>query len=257
MSFLDDIIDVGSSLWKNLSGSGVAAGIAKATALGYLLKEITESINKDNAKNDTASSSKVDEGVREQVNPDTEHAIPIVYGSAFVGGIVSDAYLTPDNKTMWYCVTICEKTGNLINGTPSVINIDRVYVDGLEVQFNDDGITVDSLIDEDGVVVEDAQGLIKIYLYNNGSASQVFPAGFSGTSVNATSVFPNWTNNHLMSDLVFALIRVDYNKDKGITGLDNFNFKIRNSMTEAGDVLFDYMTNTRYGAGIPPEEINA
>jgi hypothetical protein len=32
-------------------------------------------------------------------------------------------------------------------------------------------------------------------------------------------------------------------------------FVIENSMKLAGDCLYDLMTNTRYGAGINPEEI--
>jgi hypothetical protein len=45
------------------------------------------------------------------------------------------------------------------------------------------------------------------------------------------------------------------NKDKGITGLPNMRFHVTNSMTLPGDCLLDYMTSTRYGAGIPREGI--
>jgi hypothetical protein len=60
-----------------------------------------------------------------------------------------------------------------------------------------------------------------------------------------------------MSDLVFAIIRLDYDAEKNVTGLGNVRFKISNSMTQPGDCLYDYMTNTRYGAGIDPTEIYA
>jgi hypothetical protein len=53
-----------------------------------------------------------------------------------------------------------------------------------------------------------------------------------------------------MSNLVFVIVRVDYNKDKNITGLGDLTFEIKNSMKLPGDCLYDYMTNTRYGAGI-------
>jgi len=55
--------------------------------------------------------------------------------------------------------------------------------------------------------------------------------------------------------MIFALVRVDYNKDKGITGLADIKFKIRNTMTQAGDVYYDYLTNAWYGAGIDPARI--
>jgi hypothetical protein len=58
-----------------------------------------------------------------------------------------------------------------------------------------------------------------------------------------------------MTNLCFALIRIDYNREKNVTGLGDIKFVIENSMTKPGDCLYDYMTNTRYGAGISAEEI--
>jgi hypothetical protein len=58
-----------------------------------------------------------------------------------------------------------------------------------------------------------------------------------------------------MSDLVFALVRVDYNRDKSVTAIGDYQFNIINSMSLQGDVIFDYATNTRYGAGIRLREI--
>jgi hypothetical protein len=66
---------------------------------------------------------------------------------------------------------------------------------------------------------------------------------------------PNWTPNHLCNDLVFAIVRVVYNKDKNVTGLGDLKFNVNNPLNNPGDVLLDYMTNTRYGAGITLEDI--
>ena len=256
MSFLDDIVDVGSGVWSMLTGPSVAGGVARATALGYLLKEVTSSINKDNQKPGTASSNTPDMGVRLQVDPDTQHAIPLVYGTAFMGGIVTDAQLTNDNQTMWYCITLCEKTGNLISGTPSVISFEEIYLDECLVSFNTDGRSVASIKDADGVVNTDIAGLVTIYCYSGSSTSPVVPKGYTAaTSPSAYSLFPEWTSNHTMNDLVFVIVRIDYNKDKGVTSLPTIEVKLKNTMSQPGDVLFDYMTNTRYGAGINPAEI--
>ena len=82
--------------------------------------------------------------------------------------------------------------------------------------------------------------------------------GYNATNNNlAYNLFPQWTDAHTMNQLVFALVRIDYNKDKNSTGLGNLQFKLSNTMSMPGDCLYDYMTNTRYGAGIPPEEINS
>lgn len=258
MSFLDDILDVGSSVWNMVTGPSTGGAIARAAALGYMLNEVTASINKDNQKPAAADSNKPDPGVREQVDPNTDHAIPVVYGTAFLGGIVTDAVLTNSNQTMWYCITICEKTGPHLSGSPSTISIDKVYWDQNVVNFKSDGVTVASFSNEEGTVTSDNPAdLIKFYFFSGGSTSPIPVLGYSQPSAAAYSLFPNWTANHTMNDLVFVLIRVDYNKQKGITGLGNIEFKVRNSLTDPGDVLNDYMTNTRYGAGIPAEEINA
>ena len=67
---------------------------------------------------------------------------------------------------------------------------------------------------------------------------------------------PNWASaTHAMNDLLFAVVRVDYNRDKNVTGLGDMLFHIQNNMYLPGDCLYDYMTNTRYGAGISASEI--
>ena len=256
MSFLDDIVDFGSSVLDFVGGNSVVSGIAKTAATGFLLNQVQKSINSDNAKSDTAQSAKPDRGVREQVDPDTNHSIPVVYGQAFLSGIVTDAVLTNGNQTMYYCITICEKTGKTITGNDSVIHFDGFYWNQGKISFKDDGITVDTLTDEDGNVSSDISGLVKIWCYNGGSGSPVKPTGYAnGASTAAYNVFPGWNNTYTMDDLVFAIIRVDYSADKKVTGLGKLEFKMRNTMDQPGDVLYDYMTNTRYGAGISPEEI--
>jgi len=54
---------------------------------------------------------------------------------------------------------------------------------------------------------------------------------------------------------VFVAIKMNYNKDKGLTRIPTFRFKLTNTMTMPGDCIYDYMTNTRYGAGIDATEI--
>lgn len=256
-NFLDSILDLGSGLWKGFTGPGTGSAIARATALGYLLKQVQDSINKDSQRTETSNSNNPDYGTRLQINPSTETAIPLVYGEAFLGGAITDAALTNNNQTMWYCVTLCERTGTLLStGQQSVITFENIYVNDNLVTFQTDGITVASLKDNDGNVNTDIAGLIKIYCFNNGSNNPVTPSGYSNASLQAAfTLFPNWTAFHTMNNLVFALVRIDYNKIKNVTGLGSINFKIRNTLTLPGDVLYDYMTNTRYGAGLPAAEI--
>jgi hypothetical protein len=256
MSFLDSIIDVGSSIWRSVTGPGTGAAIARAASLGLLLKEVTDSINKENQRPTASRNNRPDPGVRLQVDPNPENAIPVVYGQAWLGGIVTDARMSANNQTMWFCITICEKTGVKIDGSPSVITFEEISWNGLKLTFKSDGITALKVTDYEGNESTDIDGLVRVYCYNNGSGSPVVPFGYTNNSlVSANGIMPSWTPEHTMDDLVFAIVRVDYNRDKNITALGDVKFKIKNTMSQPGDVIFDYMTNTRYGAGIPAEEI--
>jgi hypothetical protein len=261
MSFLNDLIGFGKDVLTG--GGGVLGGVARSAALGYLLKSTTNSVKKENTVPQSAQAQNAtlpDYGVREQIDPDVDNVIPVVYGTAFVSGSIVDAVLTNNNLTMFYAIALCETTGPLLStGNPSQILIDDIFWNGDKISFQGDGITLNAQTNADNVINQDARGLVKIWLWagNSTSAKQIAKTGIvlPFAKVNAWSVFPNWTENHNMTDLVFAIIRVDYNKEKNVTGLGDMKFKIRNTLTQPGDVLNDYMTNPRYGAGIVPEEI--
>jgi hypothetical protein len=251
MSFLDKIVSAGRSVAGFLGGSGIANTLARTALLGFTLNQINKSINRQNNQN------AVDRGVRLQVDPNPEAKIPVIYGTTFIGGIVTDAQLTNSNKTMFFCITLSEKTGvKLSDNQNSAFSFRDIYWNDERVQFKSDGITVDYTVDRNGTVNTDFRDIVKIYCYNNGSTSPTVPQGYSNSNLpNAFNVFPNWTSNHTMSNLVFAIVRIDYNKERNVTRLPKMDFQISNNMTLPGDCLYDYMTNTRYGAGIDPSEI--
>ncbi len=206
-----------------------------------------------------------DAGSRQMVSPNTDYKIPVVYGSAYLGGAITDAQLVNSNKTMWVCLTLSESTGRLFStGSASAITFNECYRNTDQVIFQADGVTVAKTVDTDGNEDTSMAGLIKIYMYAGSGAStaQLTPAIASCVSaptitpVNAWDIFPSWTSSMNMSDLVFALIQVDYNRDKNVTAIGDYQFNIINSMSKQGDVIFDYATNTRYGAGIRLAEIS-
>lgn len=257
MSFLDDVVSLGGSLYNSIASSNIASSIAKTAALGLILNQVNKSVNKDNSKPAAANSSQPDRFVREQLSPDTNHAIPVVYGSAFIKGIITDADMTADTSVMWYCITICEKTGTLLStGADSVITFNKLYLNDAEITFQSDGITVQSITDADGVVDNQMNGLIRIYCFNNGSNSPIVPEGYTnGSLLFARDLMPNWTVNHTMNNLVFALVRVEYSKERNVISLGDIQFKLTNTLTQPGDVINDYMRNSRYGAGLTDAEI--
>jgi hypothetical protein len=66
---------------------------------------------------------------------------------------------------------------------------------------------------------------------------------------------PEWDSTWDMSDLIFAVVRINFDTEKNIKGLENIKFTVKNTMTLPGDCLYDIMTNARYGAGLAEEEI--
>jgi len=257
MSFLDDLIDIGSGALKFISGNNLGSQLARTAITGYALNQLYKSINPTNG------GQNVDPGVRLQVDASTDNSIPIVYGTAWLGGIITDAILTNNNGTMYYCLTLCEQTGNtnLGSGPGSSFSFGEIYRDDMRLIFNTDGITVSSQVDRDGTICTKPAGKIKVWCFNGNSVSPVLPSNYSGTPTQtATQIFPGWAasgnkNANTMDNLIFAIIRVDYDATNDIRGLGTFKFQIKNSMSLPGDVLYDYMTNTRYGAGIPPGSI--
>jgi len=254
----------------------VAGFIGVTSTIGVLLVRtavsalVSYALNRSISKNQQQSG--FDPGARQMLSPATNHKIPVVYGSAYLGGAITDAQLVDSNKTMWVCLTIAEKTGPLVStGAASTYTFNECYRNADQLIFQADGVTVAKSVDSETPQNEDPSmaGLIKIYMYagSGAAANQLTPAAASCVStptitpVNAWDIFPDWdgpvgtTPNDNMSDLVFALVRVDYNRDKNVTAIGDYQFNIINSMTLQGDVIFDYATNTRYGAGIRLPEI--
>ena len=255
MSWFDDLVDFGSSALNWLGSNNIGAQLARTALTGYTLRQVNNSINKDQK---TDQQKEQDRGVRLQVDPNPDQKIPVVYGRAALGGIVTDAVLTNSNQTMWYCLVLSEVTGNLNlgAGAASQFTFKEIYWNNQQLAFSTDGITVAGATDDAGTANTDIAGLVRVYCFRNGSANPVVPYGYTNASLaTADAVFPDWTANHDMSGLVFALVRIDYNREKNITGLGTMTFVLENTMNQAGDCLYDYMTNTRYGAGIDPAEI--
>lgn len=246
MSFIDDIVRWGNDILPT-NNEPLEETISRTARLSELLNRIVATNSKENPK-------EVDDSRRRNfytANVDPDFTIPVVYGTAALGGSVTDARMTNNCLTMWYCITICETTGALMSsGEDSSYTIDQVYWDSNRVRFQGDGFTVAEFVTPDGDTNTDVNGLIQIYFYGGDSAT---PLNGGPT---AYSIFPEWTTNHNMTNLVFALVKIDYNPEKNVTKLGNLRFRITNSLKEPGDVLYDYMTNTRYGAGINPQEIN-
>lgn len=252
MSFIQKIGGLAKQAFGFLRSDGIGSTLARTALLGYALNRAQKSIAK------ASQATQPDPGVEVTLNPDPNYRIPVLYGSGFVEGKITDAVLANNNTTMWICYTLCEKTGNLIDGTPSTITFNEIYYNNLRLGFRDDGITSSFIWDDSDASSDVWDGLIQVYPFVGGSENPVSISSESNSNTqNAYDLFPGWTSANQMEDLVFCIVKINYNKFRKLTNISPLKVKLTNTMSQPGDVMYDYMTNTRYGAGIPVEEINA
>lgn len=199
-----------------------------------------------------------DPGTKIQVAPSTDNRIGVAYGRNFMSGPITDVAISNQNDTMHYCITLSE----FVEGETYTVN--QIFWGDRKLNFpggypNATSANVISYSDPNATTTEDWANKIRIRVYagDTTSAKQIFPT--SG-AVNATTMMPHWntlgTSHYTMEGLVFAMIELDYDAENGLAGLGSMTFDLTNSMHNPGEVLFDYMTNTRYGAGLANADID-
>jgi len=197
-------------------------------------------------------------GSRQQVPPAGDNKLPIVYGSAYVGGIVTDLSITSNNQQLYYVLTLAECTNTEQGGTPDTYTFGDVYWGGKKVIF--DGTNqykVASLFDESTAQYDTSvAGKLEIYKYSNGSNSPVNSTKTAIEVMQNSDLIYQWDANKLMSNCAFVIIRITYSQKANLTGLNQTKFQITNSRTKPGDCFFDYLTSSRYGGAIPQGNID-
>jgi len=213
-----------------------------------------------------------DGGGRVQLPPATDNKLPVIYGSAWTSGPVTDAKISQDQKYMWYVIAFAEKTDT---GNYSYDLANGVYYDGKQVQFGTNGVVTGLITNNSGLgtaqVDTRMNGKIYIWLFTNGSNSGINTGGQTAIQIMSDSttgggIYPSelrWNGSlytsggqsPTMTDTAFAIVRVEYNPDAGTTGLGSLQVKLTNNMgasfgARPGDVILDYLQNTRYGCAI-------
>jgi hypothetical protein len=233
-------------------------------ALGFALNMIIASViskalfspNQPSFDGQTAGSSP-NLGNRQQVPPATDNKLAVVYGSAYVGGTIIDLSISNDNQNLYYVMALSEVTGTETGQTTSTFTFGNIYFGGKLVQFQANGYTVASLLDQStGLVDTSVNGLLEFYLYSNGSYSPT-NSPFSAVDVmsNPYLVY-QWDASKTMTHTVFAIVHITYNADASLTGIQQTKFQITNNLTNTGAVIYDYLLNTRYGGAIPAYQID-
>lgn len=207
----------------------------------------------------SAQTPEPNPGNRAQTPPAGNNKLPVIYGSAWTGGIITDLSITSDNQTLYYVFSLCEVTNTESSsvGGPDTITFGDIYWGGKKCVFDGTDLTkVISLQDPSTGQSQDVSGYMNIYLYRNGSGN---PANSSTSAIGIMSD-PNltykWDGSKLMTNCAFAIIKLKYSQSRNLVGLAATNFNITNSRSAPGDCFLDYLTSTRYGASIPLANID-
>ena len=226
-------------------------GTAIATATGYIVAGgLAVATARALGVFEPPSFDQNDPGVTIQLPPSTDNKLPILYGNAFTSGPIFDAAISNQNDTMTYCIALSEET------TTGTFSCSKIFMADDELVFS--GNTVVSHINPNQSNTTNYNGKIRVNIYQGGSSGSdvIFPASGTGSSTAASAIVPHWGANHTANNMVFAVVQMDYDAENGLAGLSPFTFKMKNSLSNPGDVLYDYLTNTRYGAGLTNAEID-
>ena len=193
----------------------------------------------------------INQGVRITIPPATDNRIPVIYGTVWQQGTITDARISNQNKTMTYVLVLSEKTQT---GTYTV---GEIYWNDSRLNFSGSTVISREVPDDTGTLQTDDKwnGLVRIWVYAGGadSSNQIFP---TSSPVNARTTIGESDTNYNLNNLVFAVVQIDYNADAGLTNLGQIAFQITNSLKQPGSVWQDYMTSTRYGGGFDISELN-
>ena len=203
--------------------------------------------------NQPSNGQQTNPGNRNTLAPATDSKLPIVYGSAYVGGNSIDLSITEDNQNEYFVIALCEVTG----GGTDTITFGDVYYGNKKVIFNSTNqYSVDSLLDESTGESQPINGNIEIYLYRNGSLT---PTNSSLTAIQvmqSTGLVYTWNSQKQMTNCAFCIVKLTYNRDLNVTGLEQIKVQVNNSRKKPGDCIYDYLNSSVYGCAIPAYQID-
>lgn len=250
-------IAIGTTIAIAVLGSGIGASIL-GFAINMVVSAIISKAFAPSQPNFSSASSSPDTGNRLQIPPATDNKLPVVYGTAWVGGTITDLSITSDNQQLFYVLSICEVTSTNSGQTPDAITFGDIYYGGKLVQFtNSTSSSITGLLDEStGIVDTTVAGRIEFWLYPNGSNTPARGTGSAITVMSNPNLVFQWDSTKEMSNCAFAIVKLTYSQSANVRGIEQTKFQVTNSRTNTGDCFYDYLINTRYGCAIPASQIN-
>jgi hypothetical protein len=250
-----------------------AVGLAiYAPALGLrmlgtmMVSNVLNAITAKDSKSPTDGASTNQQGSSQVLPFSTTNKLPIVYGSAFLSGFLTDAKISTDNQTMWYVISVCEAPDS---GEASVTFGD-MYWNEQKITFSSSEYgRVTKLTNNAGQEDGKVDGNLWIYPYS-GSSTPLLLNGLTSTVSAITrlqdTAIPadaRWTGTQAMTGTVFYIVKCVYSTDDNMTGLGALLAQINVEQTgvtggyRPGAAMIDYLTNDRYGAGLDADRVYA
>lgn len=242
--------------------AATAAGVAIAMAINMVIAAVVSKAFFSPSQPDMGgigggSGSSPNPGNRQQIAPATDNKLPIVYGKAYVGGIITDLSITSNNQDLYYVLSLCEVTNTNPGQTADSISFGDVYFGGKKVLFQSNGYVVRGLMDEStGIIDPTVDGKLAFYFYSNGSYSPTNQSLNAIQVMQAPGLVYTWDNSKLMTNCAFVILKMTYSQTANLRGIEQTKFQVINTRSSTGDCFSDYLTNTRYGGAIPPEQVN-
>ena len=245
---------------------GLAAGtlafavVSAVVATGAAM--ITSRILNPVPKGGPGGGAAAQQGVRIQLPPGTSNKVPILYGRAFCSPIIVDAYISTSDGTTQDTMTYIMAISETSNWTTAQYTVNDIYWNDLRLTFDGNGAQtgkkrVDAAYNEPEDFTDDNfKDRVWFGVWRWNSSTQSPQTIFGNQTPTAFVPDGNWPEAQKMEGFVFAAMTMRYDQEKGFTGLPNITFDVTNSIDGPGEVLFDYMTSTRFGAAIPYEEID-
>ena len=216
-----------------------------------------------------ASPSQQPTGSRIQLRPSTDNKIGVVYGDAFVSGALVDAKISTDQKQMWYVYAIAEVTDSGIISIGDLTSTTETYVywgDKTCIFDATDRTKVIKFINSDGEEDTSVNGYLNMYFYRSGSYTGVntSESAIDVLSDSAIAADQRWNSSRYtysghaptMAHTMFVIVKLTYNQDASIVGEEQLQVRLQNSLNKPGDVIYDYLSNARYGGGIPYDQLD-
>ena len=274
ITFAVDAYAVGTTIAVAI---GLTAGTFAAAAVAFTINmAISFVISKVLTPSNTTPGAEKDQGVRLQVPPDPTRTIPIVYGDSYLGGKFVDAVMTTDNTTMYYVMAISciSDDGQFTFDKTKFYYGDRLCTFDTTSADTFERARVLGLTDGAGNVDTKISGKLYIHLFRSNSAGVITNLDVNGSSpgaatpqnlmstANGVDASQIWAaTGRQMNGMAFAIIKLVYNRDAETTQLQPVTFYAKHylrgtGVAKPGDVWYDYMTNTIYGAAVDPAYVD-